>query len=59
MKGLETTKIAQLAKNISEKINIDDFPALNDPSKLLSSLTDSSSEENGGIQNLLKFVVVR
>jgi len=57
LKGLETTKIAQLAKNISEKINIDDFPALNDPSKLLSSLTDSSSEENGGIQNLLKFVV--
>ena len=55
IKGLENTKIAQLAKNISEKINIDDFPALSDPSKLLSSLGDSSSE--GGIQNLLKFVV--
>ena len=55
LKGLENTKIAQLAKNISEKINIDDFPALSDPSKLLSSLGDSSSE--GGIQNLLKFVV--
>jgi hypothetical protein len=57
MKNLENTKIAQLAKNISEKINTDEFPLLNDPSKLLSSLTDSSSEENGGIQNLLKFVV--
>jgi hypothetical protein len=55
IKGLENTKIAQLAKNISEKINIDDFPALSDPSKLLSSLGDSSNE--GGIQNLLKFVV--
>jgi hypothetical protein len=55
LKGLENTKIAQLAKNISEKINIDDFPALSDPSKLLSSLGDSSNE--GGIQNLLKFVV--
>jgi hypothetical protein len=55
LKGLENTKIAQLAKNISEKINIDDFPALSDPSKLLSSLGNSSEE--GGIQNLLKFVV--
>lgn len=55
MKNLENTKIAQLAKNISEKININDFPALSDPSKLLSSLGNSS--EDGGIQNLLKFVV--
>ena len=55
MKGLENTKIAQLAKNISEKININDFPALSDPAKLLSSLGNSSEE--GGIQNLLKFVV--
>ena len=55
MKGLENTKIAQLAKNISEKINIDDFPALSDPSKLLSSLGNPGEE--GGIQNLLKFVV--
>ena len=55
MKGLENTKIAQLAKNISEKINIDDFPGLTDPSKLLSSLSDPNSD--GGIQNLLKFVV--
>ena len=57
MKGLENTKIAQLAKNISEKINVNDFPDLSDPSKLFSSLSNPSSEENGGIQNLLKFVV--
>ena len=57
LKGLENTKIAQLAKNISEKINIDDFPDLSDPSKLLSSLGNSSEEGGGGIQNLLKFVV--
>jgi hypothetical protein len=56
MKNLENTKIAQLAKNISEKININDFPALSDPSKLLSSLGSGNTEE-GGIQNLLKFVV--
>ena len=57
MKGLENTKIAQLAKNISEKINVNDFPDLSDPAKLLSSLGNPSSDENGGIQNLLKFVV--
>jgi Mg2+ and Co2+ transporter CorA len=57
MKGLENTKIAQLAKNISEKINVNDFPDLTDPSKLLSSLSNPSSDESGGIQNLLKFVV--
>ena len=57
MKNLESTKIAQLAKNISEKINIDEFPALSDPSKLLSSLGGGNAGEDGGIQNLLKFVV--
>ena len=57
LKGLENTKIAQLAKNISEKINLEDFPDLSDPSKLLSSLGNPSSQEGGGIQNLLKFVV--
>jgi hypothetical protein len=56
MKGLENTKIAQLAKNISEKINIEEYPELTDPTKLLSSLSNSS-EESGGIQNLLKFVM--
>ena len=57
LKNLESTKIAQLAKSIGEKINVNDFPDISDPSKLLSSLSNPSSEEGGGIQNLLKFVV--
>jgi hypothetical protein len=60
MKSLETTKIAQLAKNISEKINVDDFPELSDPSKLLGLLSkggDNSGENGEGIQNLFKFVI--
>lgn len=56
MKNLENTKIAQLAKNISEKLNMDDFPNLTDPSKLLNSFTNPD-ENGGGIGNLLKFVV--
>ncbi len=56
MNGLENTKIAQLAKNISEKINMDDFPILTDPSKLLSSLSNPSDNGNG-VQDLLKFVI--
>jgi hypothetical protein len=56
MKGLENTKIAQLAKNISQKINVDEFPLLSDPTKLFSSLSNPS-ENGGGIQDLLKFVV--
>ncbi len=54
MKGLENTKIAQLAKSISDKINPDEFPMLNDPSQLLSSL---SNPEQGGLGNLLNFVM--
>ena len=61
MKNIENTKIAQLAKNISEKMNINDFPDLSDPSKLLSSFMNPGNDENGnnggGIGNLLKFVV--
>jgi len=60
MKNLESTKIAQLAKNISEKINVNDFPELSDPSKLLSSLSkggDNSGDDGAGIQNLFKFVI--
>lgn len=58
MKGIENTKIAELAKTISQKINSEDFPLLSDPSKLLSSLGNMSSDNSdNGIQNLLKFVV--
>ena len=55
MKGIEDTNIAKLAKNISEKISIEDYPILTDPSKLISSLSDPSEE--GGLSNLLQFVV--
>lgn len=55
MKGIEDTNIAKLAKNISEKINIEDYPILTDPSKLISSLSNPSEE--GGLSNLLQFVV--
>ena len=59
MKGIEDTKIASLAKNISEKINITDFPVLNDPSKLLASLTNpgQQGEDGKGIGDLLQFVI--
>ena len=57
MNNLESTNIAKLAKNISEKINTDDFPLLNDPTKLLSSLTGSGEDSSNNIQHLLKFVV--
>lgn len=58
MKGLENTKIAKLAKNISEKMNPDDFPMLSDPTKLLSSISSPESGDGvNGIGNLLKFVV--
>jgi len=59
VKGLENTKIAQLAKNISEKIKMEDFPELSDPSKLLSTLTNQGGNNEGseGIQNLFKFVI--
>jgi len=57
MNGLENTKIVQLAKNISDKININEFPDLTDPTKLLSSLSNPGEEGSGGIQNLFKFVI--
>ncbi len=55
MKGLENTKIAQLAKNISEKINPEEFPLLNNPTQLLSSLSNPGGEN--GLGDLLKFVI--
>ena len=56
IKGIEDTKIAQMAKNISEKINLDEFPILTDPSKLLSML--SNPEEGlGSIGGLMDVVM--
>ncbi len=57
MKNLESTKIAKLAQNISSKINEDQFPMLNDPSKLLSSLSGGGEDGVEGLGNLLNFVV--
>jgi hypothetical protein len=56
MKNLENTKIAGLAKSISEKINLDEYPELQDPSKLLNAFTNSDPE-GGGLPNLLKLVI--
>jgi len=56
IKGIEDTKIAQMAKSISEKINIDDYPILTDPMKLFSSL--SNPEEGlGSIGGLMDVVM--
>jgi len=56
IKGIENTKIAQMAKSISEKINLEDFPILTDPSKLLSTLTNPE-EGLGSIGGLLDVVM--
>ena len=56
IKGIEDTKIAQMAKNISEKINLDEFPILTDPSKLLSTLTNPE-EGLGSIGGLMDVVM--
>jgi hypothetical protein len=57
MKNLENTKIADLAKKISEKLDINDYPELSDPSKLLSSFGKTDQEGGGTLPNLLKFVI--
>jgi len=56
IKGIENTKIAQMAKSISEKINLEDFPILTDPSKLLSTLTNPE-EGLGSIGGLMEVVM--
>ena len=45
-----------MAKNISEKINLDDFPILTDPSKLLSTLTNPE-EGLGSVGGLMDVVM--
>lgn len=56
IKGIENTKIAKMAKSISEKINLEDFPILTDPSKLLSTLTNPE-EGLGSIGGLMEVVM--
>jgi len=56
LKGIEDTKIARMAKQISEKINLEDFPILQDPTKLLSTLTNPE-EGMGSIGGLMEVVM--
>ena len=56
LKGIEDTKIAKMAKQISEKINLEDFPILQDPTKLLSTLTNPE-EGMGSIGGLMEVVM--
>ena len=56
VKGIEDTKIAKMAKNISEKINLEEFPILSDPSKLLATLTNPE-EGLGSIGGLMDVVM--
>ena len=56
IKGIENTKIAKMAKSISEKINLEEFPILTDPSKLLSTLTNPE-EGLGSIGGLMEVVM--
>jgi hypothetical protein len=57
LKNLENSKIGQLAKNISEKVNFEEYPELNDPSKLFQSFLGGNENNGEGIQNLLKLVM--
>jgi hypothetical protein len=57
LNSFETTKIGQLAKNISGKMRPEDFPMLSDPSQLLASLTNPNAEGGGSIGDLIKFVM--
>lgn len=55
VKNLESSKIGQIAKNISTKMNENDFPMLKDPSQFLASLTNPNGEN--GLGDLIKFVM--
>ncbi len=55
VKNLESSKIGQIAKNISTKMSENDFPMLRDPSQFLASLTNPNGEN--GLGDLIKFVM--
>ncbi len=55
VKNLESSKIGQIAKNISTKMSENDFPMLKDPSQFLASLTNPNAEN--GLGDLIKFVM--
>ncbi len=54
-KSLESSNIGKIAKNISEKMNENEFPMLRDPSQFLASLTNPNAEN--GLGDLIKFVM--
>jgi hypothetical protein len=54
-KSLESSNIGKIAKNISEKMNDNEFPMLKDPSQFLASLTNPNAEN--GLGDLIKFVM--
>ena len=63
LKSIESTKIASLAKDISSKINPEDFNFLSNPMELLSSLMNPGASEGeggegakNGLQDLMKLV---
>ncbi len=55
VKNLESSKIGQIAKNISTKMSENEFPMLKDPSQFLASLTNPNAEH--GLGDLIKFVM--
>ena len=55
VKNLESSKIGQIAKNISNKMSENDFPMLKDPSQFLASLTNPNGQN--GLGDLIKFVM--
>ncbi len=55
VKNLESSKIGQIAKNISTKMSENEFPMLRDPSQFLASLTNPNAEN--GLGDLIKFVM--
>ena len=55
VKNLESSKIGQIAKNISTKMSENEFPMLKDPSQFLASLTNPNAEN--GLGDLIKFVM--
>lgn len=55
VKNLESSKIGQIAKNISNKMSENEFPMLKDPSQFLASLTNPNGQN--GLGDLIKFVM--
>ena len=57
MKSLENSKIGKMAKNISDKLNIQNNPILNDPFKLISTLTSGEGLSDPSISAMITSVM--